>query len=113
MIQIPDNTMPPIKVPESQPFVPKEIRADALDLKPDQMVQIIDENTLGVINEQLEPHTIKFEMHDDKATMLMIDQSTDRVIREIPNRELEEFVTKLKEAQRTGKNVGILIDEIV
>ena len=101
-----------VKAPDIQPYIPPEIEGDNLSLRSDQVVPIISDAVLAEINDKLKPHSIRFEMEDDKAVMKVID-SNDNVIREIPDDHIAETVSRMKDAIQTGKNLGILLDEFV
>lgn len=67
------------------------------------------EHIVNGMNEFLQPHltSLSFQLHDDtnRFYVEVIDQATDKVIREIPEKELLDFHAKMTEF------LGLFIDE--
>lgn len=97
--------VPPLSPPNSEPVAqapqntqPQEIAAKAEEQEPkkENLKDAVEKmNRTAVIFDR----ALKFQIHDKtKETMVaVVDMNTDKVIREIPSKEILDFISKMKD----------------
>ncbi len=95
-------SVPPLSPPNAEPMTPKtqpqEVAADAAEKEPkkeDLQDAVEKMNRTAIIFDR----SLKFQIHaKTKETMVAVmDMKTDKIIREIPSKELLDFVSKMKD----------------